>query len=355
MNAGGAETFLMKIFRSIDRTKFQMDFCVAITYRGVYDDEIESSGGIIYHIPPKTKNPFSSFDAIKKIVKENNYSSVLRISQNSISCIDLMAAKLGGAKILAFRSSNSGTCGGKLQDIMHEVFKPVLNSVSNVKIAPSICAANFMFGKKVVNKNEVNILNNGLDIELFKFNENIRESYRKSLGIENKYVVGHVGRFNEQKNHEFIIKMFGELVKIKPESHLILVGDGEKRTEIEQLCDKLSIKNHVSFLGIRSDIPMIMMAMDVFVLPSFFEGMPNVAIEAQTTGLRCLLADTITLEAKVSDLVQYLPISDFKIWVNFILSHNMTSLNRGEYASIMQKSGYSIDDVSRKFVEILYK
>ena len=355
MNAGGAETFLMKIFRTLDRTQYQMDFCVAITYRGTYDDEIEQNGGVIHHIPPKTKNPFSSFGAIRRIVKENGYEAVLRISQNSMSCIDLIAAKFGGAKTLAFRSSNSGTCGTRFEDLAHLLFKPVLNMVANIKIAPSVMAGEFMFGKKAVQSSKVKIINNGLDIEQFCFDPKIRDAYRKTLNINSKYAIGHIGRFNSQKNHIFIIDFFEKYSMINPNAILILVGEGETRENVKKECRLRNIQEKVLFLGVRPDVSNIMMALDVLVLPSLFEGMPNVAIEAQTTGLQCLLSSNITREAKVSDLVEFLPIDNTDKWVNALQkgSKSVTN-NREQYAVILMDKGYSIHDVRDNFMNLIF-
>lgn len=356
MNVGGAETFLMKIFRTIDRKKYQMDFCVAIENKGMYDEEIENGGGVIYHVPAKTKHPIKSFRAIKKIVAEGKYTSVLRVSQNAMSSIDLVAAKKGGAKILAFRSSNTGTCGSEFEDIMHILFKPLVKHIANVKIAPSKLAALFMFGKKSVESGEVHILKNGLNIEKFIFNLNVREKLRRENLWEKKFLLGHVGRFEKQKNHKFLIEVFEHYVKINPNAHLLLIGDGEGNREIRKLCEDKNILRNVSFLGIRSDVNEIMMALDVLLLPSFFEGMPNVAIEAQTTGLPCVLSDCITKEARVTDLVQYVPLDVVSDWVKAIENiKECENSKRKEYAVKMRKEGYAIDQVVLEFIEMIYR
>lgn len=356
MNVGGAETFLMKIFRTIDRKKYQIDFCVAIEERGDYDDEIESGGGIIYHVPPKTKNFIGSYRSIKKIVLEGKYTSVLRISQNAMSSIELFAAKRGGAKILAFRSSNTGTCGSKFEDIMHTLFKPVVNRIANVKLAPSKLAADFMFGRKNVDNNKVYILNNGLNIAKFVFDLKVRERVRKENLWSDKFLLGHIGRFEKQKNHEFVIEIFERYLKNNQNAHLVLVGDGETRKRIEKMCEDKKISEHVSFLGIRSDINEIMMALDILLLPSLFEGMPNVAIEAQTTGLPCVLSDTITREAGITNLVQYISLNIMSDWIMAIekVEHDEKPV-RTMYANEMHQKGYSIEEVTMKFINLMFE
>lgn len=356
MNAGGAETFLMKIFRTLDKSKYRMDFCVAINYKGYYDDEIESRGGVIHHVPPKTKNPFSSFEAIRKIVREGNYNSVLRISQNSMSCIDLVSARFGGASILGFRSSNSGTCGSKFEDIAHYFFKPIANMVTNVKIAPSTEAAEFMFGKMNIERGKVEILHNGLDVERFKFDKKKRDNIRKILNVEEKFVIGHIGRFNKQKNHEFLIRVFSKIIKVNPNAHLVLVGEGNTESIVRSSVIENNLEKNVTFLGVRSDVEYLMMAFDVLFLPSIFEGMPNVAIEAQCTGLPCKLSDTITKEAKITDLVEFIGLNDYDAWAKSATSImlNGKMIDREQYSSQVKRQGYSIQDVSDRFIQLFY-
>ena len=222
MDVGGAETFLMKVFRSLDRTKYMLDFAVASSKKGFYDDEILKLGGRIFHIPPKSTGLFKNFNRIRQIVKENSYKSVLRISQHSLSALELLAAWLGGARIRAFRSSNSNTVNGsKMELFIHKLclFMPKL--FANVKIAPSTESAVFMFGKRCLKKKKVAIVKNGIDLSFYKYSDHERERIRKELSINDCFVVGHIGRFSSQKNHPYLIKIFKEIKK-KNENSLLL-------------------------------------------------------------------------------------------------------------------------------------
>jgi len=355
MNTGGAETFLMKVLRSLDRSSYTMDFCVAIEEKGYYDEEIERLGSKIYHIPPKTKNPFSSFNAIKKVVKDGKYDSVLRISQNSMSAIDLIAAKCGGAKNLLFRSSNTGTCGNRVDDIAHFLCKPIAMVVPTIKIAPSSEAAAFMFGKSSLKKGNVAILKNGLNIDLFEFDKKKRNNIRSQQNWEDYFVIGHVGRFNKQKNHKFLISIFSNEKIDKKKIKLVLIGSGELEEETRSLVNKLGISNSVEFMGIRNNVNELMMAFDAFVLPSYYEGMPNVAIEAQTTGLPCLLSSTITKEVIITDLVRFIDINDETAWINSLNEISFHgSVDREKYAIKMREAGYSIYDVIEHFKKLAF-
>ena len=284
MNTGGAETFLMKMFRNIDRKQYMMDFCV-VSKENYYEEEIKQLGGKMFYIPLKSKHPVKSFNAIRRIVKENNYNYVIRVNEHSLSTIDLLAAKSGGAKVLAMRSSNASS-GSKMSVFLHKMFIFLPKIIPNVKFAPSKLAAEYTFGKNCIENNNTMLLNNGLDTKKFTYSVNERYKIRKQLGIEEeKIVIGHIGRFNTQKNHEFLIDIFNEFHKRNSNSILVLVGKGNLEDKIKDKVKKLGLANDVLFLGVRKDIPELLCAFDIFLFPSFYEGMPNTVIEAQTTGL----------------------------------------------------------------------
>jgi len=354
MDRGGAETFLMKVYRAIDKKKYQLDFCVN-KENGFYDEEIRKMGGRIFVIPPKSHNPFKSFKAIKKIVKDNNYKYVLRTSQQSLATIDLIAAKKGGADVLIYRSSNAGMTGGFIKRFINKLFGFLPRVVPNIKIAPSVKAATFVFGKKAVKNNEILILNNGLDYNIFKYDEKKRIQKRKELKIEDKTILyGHVGRFNSQKNHLFLIDVFNEICKRQKNSMLLLIGEGEEKEKVIKYINELNLSNKVIILEPQANVQDYYMAMDLFVFPSLFEGMPNVIIEAQATGLRCILSDTITEEADVSGLLKYISLNKSAIeWADEILSNN--NYKRVDTYKSFKDNGYLIDDVVNVFKDNILK
>lgn len=355
MNAGGAETYLMKLLRQLDRTYYQMDFCVMISEEGYYDKEIKELGGKIYHVPPKTQNPFKAFLTIRKIVRDGQYKSVLRISQNSLSCMELYAAKSGGAQKLCFRSSNSNTCGNFLGYIVHVAFKPWLNLVANVKIAPSTEAGIFMFGKRQVRNNRVFFLHNAIDTKIFTYNEMIRKQYRSGLGIEDKYVIGHIGRFTKQKNHSFLLHVFSEVHKRNRNAVLLLVGDGELQKTIKEKVSYMKLEDSVIFLGVRQDVSELMDAMDLFLLPSLYEGMPNALVEAQAVGLPCIVADNVTRESDITGLVQYITLKKPEEWVRKIINKMQQENTERKSKEICYKEqGYDIESVCRIFEKLVF-
>lgn len=351
MNTGGAETFLMKIYRKLDRTHYQMDFCVT-SEENYYADEIYSLGGKIYHIPPKSKYPLKSFLSIKNLVKKENYQYVIRVNEHSLSVLDLIAAKMGGAKRLIMRSSNSSS-GSKMSIILHKLFKFLPAYVPDVKMAPSTLAAEYTFGKRNVRRDEVILLNNGLDIDKFAYSIEAREKIRKEFNIESKFVIGHIGRFNEQKNHEFLLEIFDQVLAVRDNAVLLMVGNGNLIDDIQSKARKKGIYDKCIFAGIRSDINEILSAMDVFVFPSFYEGMPNTVIEAQASGLPCVISDTITREVKIIDNVCCLSLGNESVWANSII--DFEACGRKDVMTEFLKAGYDIKSVANVFQEIVFE
>ena len=349
MDAGGAETYLMKIYRKLDREKYQMDFCVANTNKGFYEDEITSLGGKIYRITNKSKNMIKNFTDIKKIVKQNSYKYVLRISQHSLSALELLAARLGGARILAFRSSNTHSGGGKFNMIIHYLFRPFANMISNLKIAPSTEAAKFMFGTNIVKRNKFVLLPNGLDLEKFKFSEENRAKIRSELNLKDEFVIGHVGRLTEQKNHKFLLEVFKRYLEYNNNSILLLVGKGELEKQIREYAKELEIIDKIIFYGVSDKVNEIYSAMDIYVFPSLFEGMPNTVIEAQANGLNCIISDTITKEVNMSNRSIQLSLNNMDSWVSNIKQKSI--VYRLE-CSI--KEEYNIKKVVANFEKIMF-
>lgn len=354
MNAGGAETFLMKVYRTLDTTKYQMDFAVAIKDKGYYDDEILERGGRIYHITPKSEGMVDNFISIKKLVSEEHYDCVLRTSQHSLSALELYASKLGGASERAFRSSNSNTVtGSKKEFLLHKICLFMPRMFANTRLAPSSEAADYMFGKRSVQRGLATLVHNGIDLNAYCYDQKARISCRRGFELENNLVIGHIGRFNQQKNHRFLLEIFKRIKDARHDSVLLLVGTGELETQIREQASELGIKDSVIFTGVRSDVPKLLSAMDVFVFPSFYEGMPNTVIEAQATGLPCVIADTITREADITGLVQYLPLSDSADkWAEAAIAAAQTE--RTDTKEAFLKNGYDIESVAKQFCELVF-
>lgn len=354
MDAGGAETFLMKMYRQIDRSRYQMDFVVSGDGRGYYEDEIEQLGGKVYRITRKTKDFAAYRRELAGAVRDDGCPSVLKIGSDALSAIDLWVAKRAGARRLAMRSSNASDGKGGLGQFIQKVIRRPLTSVADVKIAPSDLAAEYTFGSKAVRNGEVHYLHNALDLDAYAFSADKRTVVRDELGIgANAFVVGHVGRFTKQKNHGFLLDAFAELLKAESNAWLVLVGKGELEDEIRAKAEALGILSSVVFTGVRSDIPALLSAFDVFALPSLYEGMPNVVIESQAAGLSCVVADTVTKQADVAGLVKFLPIDDAGAWAQAMGSTDPHAV-RPDTREAMSAAGYDIAKAVDEFVGLVY-
>ena len=349
MNMGGAENFLMKVYRAIDRTQYQMDFCVCVEEKCDYEDEIRELGGKIFRIPPKSKDTEKFKQQLTKLIRDHHYRNVLKITSNAAGFLDLKIAKEAGAERTIARSSNSCDGSNTLHNLAHRISKVIWMKYADVKLAPSDLAAVHTFGAGAVKKGEVHFLNNGLDLGVYHFSPEARTALRKELGAGNGTpVLGHVGRFNTQKNHDFLVRFFAEYLKERPDALLALVGVGELEPQIRQLVKELDIENKVKFLGLRKDVPALMSAFDVFVFPSLYEGMPNTVIEAQACSLPCVIADTITAQANISGAVRYVPLGDVRAWNEAV----GTALAAGRTEADM--SAYDIQIVAEQFCRLCF-
>ncbi|OFD36886.1 glycosyltransferase family 1 protein [Bacillus mycoides] len=353
INAGGAETFLMKLYRALDKTKYQMDFYCMSLEKGYYEEEIKELGGKVYYAVPKSQNWIKAFLTLKNVVKENKYECVMRVSQHSLATFDLIAAKMGGAKTLVQRSSNSNAAS-KIGRILHDLFKWLPMIIPNVKIAPSSEAAEYTFGKNCVKDGKATLVRNAIPLNAFLFKQEKRNEIRKELNLDNKFVVGHVGRFDTQKNHGYLIDVFSEIVKRNTNSILVLTGKGSLENDIRKKVEMMGLTEKVILTGVRSDVPDIMMAMDVFIFPSLYEGMPNTVIEAQGTGLPCIISDTITRESDITGNVTYLSINDSaESWAENAVSY-LKGYERKNVQKEFVEKGYDITSESEQLMRMIH-
>lgn len=337
----------MKIYRTLPPEEYQFDFIVS-DENGCYTREVLDRGGRIHPIPLRTKDLPGAFRGIYNVVRNNGYDIVLKLGESSLAVVDLIAARLGGAKTLALRSCNAPTGRSLASRCVHGALKPALNLFSTVKLAPSALAADYMFGKR----KDVRLLNNGVDLSIFRYDSEGRSRIRQEFSLEGKLVVGHVGRFHEQKNHMYLLEVFGKIHDRRPDAVLLLVGIGKLEEKIRSRVKELNLEDAVIFAGQRFDVPQLLSAMDVFVFPSFHEGMPNTVIEAQATGLPCVIADTITPDADITGLVHYLPLTGTaEYWADTALS--LLTEERRDTKPDFLKAGYDIESVAKELIRIL--
>ncbi|WP_066389211.1 glycosyltransferase family 1 protein [Neobacillus mesonae] len=352
MERAGLETLIMNIYRNIDRSKVQFDFLAHYGEEADYNEEIRSLGGRIFEMPvikTTTKTNyhkiFQYIKALKAFFKEHQEFKVVHGHMTNTASIYMPIARRHGVKCCIAHSHLARARQG-LTGVVTNILQLPIERVSNEYFSCSEKAAEWMFSKKNITEKKVKIIHNAIDSKLYDYNEDRRKVYRESLKLDNKLVIGHVGRFYYQKNHDYLIDIFNELVKINPESVLLLIGEGVLRNEIESKVNLLNLNNKVKILGKRSDIAGLMQAMDIFVMPSHFEGLPVVGVEAQAAGLKCVMSDAITTETDITGNIKFLPLSiGPQAWAKEILDFS-NCLNRETTRDKIIKAGYDIKTVS---------
>lgn len=345
MNRGGAETLLMNLYRNIDRTKIQFDFLTC--KEGAFDEEIQNLGGIIHRIPYITDvGHWGYFRALNHFFSSNKGYKIVHSHMDKMSGLVLKVAKEHNIPTRIAHSHNTSSEGNSLAKLYKwYVGKNILTSATHY-MACSEKAAEWLFKDKI---HRVQILKNGIEPEGFKFSSLNRERIRGEFGIKNSdFVIGHIGRFNEQKNHYFLLDVFAKIAKVEKNAYLLLVGDGILREQLKKKAISLKLENKVIFTGVRSDIPNLLQGMDLFAFPSLHEGLPVTLIEAQSAGIPCLISDVITEEVDLGlGLVEYLPIKKHQQWVDAITTKMSTSTNRFiDSAQILSDKGYNIKNTA---------
>lgn len=342
---GGVETFLMNYYRNIDRNKVQFDF-ISIYDKLCFENEIKSLGGRVYRICSEKVNPIKYCKQLEKIIRENNYKIVHINMLSAANILPVIVAKRQKIKRIIIHSHNSNTPSGLLRKLLNTLNKPFLHLGTDF-FACSKLAGEWLFGKNFLKKHELKIINNAVDIDKYKFNAKTRENIRNELECREKFVIGHVGRFCYQKNHDFLINVFYEVQKEDKDMILLLIGEGELKEEIQEKVKKLNIQDNVIFLGTTNKVQNYLQAMDLFVLPSRFEGLPVVGIEAQASGTKCLFSNNITKETKIVDNTEFLDLN-VQEWKNAIL--NCKNVSK-EYENVIDDK-YNIRVASKELEKI---
>lgn len=353
MNVGGAETFLMKLYRNIDKEKYQFDFCVGGDEIGYYEPEIHELGGRVWHVPMKTKGIIAFSRVFLQLLRDQQYDAVFRLGDIWISGYELWLAKFAGIRIRALRSCNADAPMGKLGRTIHYLLRAPMTGAANIKLAPSTKAAEFTFGKRIVSKGNVQLLNNAIQYQDYAYSEKARIEIRRELGLGEKKVILHVGRMTRQKNHAFLIDVFQRILARVPNATLILVGTGELQESIQRMIEENDMQNSVIMTGVRNDVSKFLSAADLFLLPSFYEGMPNTIIEAQAAGLPCVVSDTVTKEADITGLVTYVSLSEIDTWVEHVIKKLFATRNT-DVLKFFKQAQYDIDSVCTRFVSLFF-
>jgi len=297
-NLGGIETFLLNLYNQIDRNKIQFEFITAVK-RPALEQQFLKLGGVIHHVSAH-KNVICYCRDVKSILESG--IDVVHIHKNSAAnIIPVILAKKCKIRKIIVHSHNTAPSTGKISVLLHKINKPYLNRMADVRLACSIEAGKWLFGKE-----QFEIMTNGVLTDKFCYNESVRKNKRQELNIDKStLVIGSIGRFVKQKNQLRAVDIFAEFTKIQSNAVLLFVGEGELRPQIEKYTKEKNLTEKIKFLGIRYDIPELLMAMDCFLMPSLHEGLPIVAVEAQAAGLPLILADTVSSETELTSAVRW--------------------------------------------------
>lgn len=346
LNMGGAENFIVNLYRCINKEEMQFDFLLYDKPHGknLYD-EVERLGAKIYYVPSKREGIVRNYCTIKKIIEQNKYEIVWKHTGNCFSGLDIIAARFGKAqrRILHSHSSN----GQGIQKILHYICRPLVDKFVTDCFACGSEAGKWMFrNKKYI------IIPNGIDTERYRFRQEIRSEYRNNLRINDKMVIGHVGRFVSEKNHAFIIDVFKEVCNRNKEAVLMLIGAGELQEKVHDQVKRLELSEKVLFLNTRDDVPELMQAMDVLFMPSLFEGLPVTLIEAQAAGLPCVVSENITREVDLTGNIKFYSLDGpVEVWADAV-EHAAGGERYGAY-NLVKEAGYDVRDIALKMQQFL--
>jgi len=353
MNRGGAETMIMNLYRHIDKTKIQFDFVVHTKEKCEFDEEIENHGGIIYRVPRYIgKNHFEYIDSWKNFfINHQDYKIIHGHIRSTASLYLKVAKKLG---LITIAHSHNTSSGNGISSIVKNILQYPIRYTADYFLACSEASGKWLFGNRIILNRNFKLLLNAIEIDNFLFNNDLRNTIRKEFGVEDKYVIGHVGRFHPQKNHDFLINIFKIVHNKFTNSVLLLIGDGDLKESIQTKVKKENLENSVIFTGLRSDVPDILNGMDIFLMPSLFEGLPVTLIEAQANGMNCIVSDSITSEVKITDQVEFISLKNStEYWSEIILKY-MGKNERKNMSNQIVKAGYDIK-ANAKWLEGFYK
>ena len=346
MHCAGIEAFLMNIYRNIDRKKVQFDFLVHYHEHQFYDDEIEAMGGKIYRLSVRDDNDFIKYQRdLRRFFEEHKEYKIVHAHMESFAMFYMPYVKKVGISVRIAHSHNDKvdpTIKGFVKNLMNKPFKYYATEY----MACSKEAGKYLFGNR-----KCWVIPNAIDAAEFRYNETVRDAVRKEWGIEDKFVIGHIGRFNTQKNHTFLMDVMKEIIRQNANAVLLSVGEGEIENEIKAKAKKLGIADHIIFLGVRKDTARLYQAMDVFVFPSLYEGLGIVGIEAQAAGLKMICSDSIPDIARVTKNVEAESLhSPASVWADKILKY-ADGYDRNDTFEQICAAGFDIKVIAKRLEE----
>lgn len=349
---GGAESRVMDIYRHLDRSRILFDFCVHAQGPGFYDAEIEKLGGHVYRVPRfRAVNWMAYRRAWKEFFRTHPGYVAVHGHMTSTASIYLPIAGKSGVPLTIAHARSAGVDPGP-KGWLTRLLRRNLWKKADLCLTCSRMAGEAVFGKARSDAGKVQTIPNAIDAEAFAFSATRREKKRQELGIApEEFVIGHVGRFGHMKNHDFLLEVFAHVCRQLPSSRLLLVGEGGLMEEMKQKAADLGVADRVIFAGNQAGVADYDMAMDFFVFPSIFEGLPGSVIEAQATGLRCLVSDSVTPEVLITPLAEAMPLGQgAKKWADHVLIKR--NYVRGRMTEEVRRAGFDVLDQVKTLEEI---
>ena len=347
LNRGGAETMVMNYYRAIDRSKLQFDFVVHREEEGDYEEEIRSLGGKIYRMMPLRPHTFGKYaHQISEFFDAHPEYRIIHGQCSESGYFFYKEAARRGIPVIIAHAHNSHV-KFDLKWIVRTWMKHQMRPYLTHYFACGEEAAEWLFGKQLALK--AIIQKNAIDTIKYKFNEQLRGKKREELGLASTTLtICHIGRFDKVKNHSFILEIFNKLLKKRPDAHLLLIGDGRLREQTEKKAMEKGIHTHVHFLGVRRDVNELLQASDALVFPSLFEGLGIAVVEAQCTGMPCIISDIIPNEVMITDLVEKVSLHESaSSWAEKLIAASTQAFDRPAYAEKVASAGYDIKSNSR--------
>lgn len=348
MHAGGLEALIMTVYRAMDREAYQFDFLVHTDEECAHDAEIERLGGRIYRLPrPTARTAPGYYRRALRFFQAHPYE-VVHGHMDSTAALYLRAARKCGATV-RIAHGHSISAGRSLKGFLTWCMHLPLGGVVTRRVACSRAAARWLFGEKATRAGQVEVIPNAVDTAAFAFSEEARRSLRAALGVEDAFVYGHVGRLEAPKNHAFMLRVFRAIHAQNKRAVLLLVGEGSLEADIRRQAEAYGLGDAVRFLGLRRDIPALMQAMDLFLLPSLYEGLPVVMVEAQCADLPCVISDRVPAESILTELVTVLPLNSPERWAEAGQKALQSDIRaRREGLAAVRRAGFDVaDTVSR--------
>lgn len=345
LNRGGTEAFIMNVIRGLQSEEMSFEVMVHGYDKGVYDDELQALGVPIHQVPVKGKDPLGNKRAIKKVLSEGSFDVIHSHLNDQTGPILAMAKKAGIPIRLSHSHSTESYSSNQLKQILGQMARKKIKPNATSFLSCGQLAGEFLYG------DDFTIIPNAIDTDMFKFDSEQRDMIRRQYNIlDTDVVYGHVGGFNHIKNHQFLIQVFAKVHQSNPKAKLLLVGSGNLIIEMKQLVNKLQIQDAVIFAGLQENVVPYLSAMDVFVMPSLFEGFPYVLVEAQTNGLPIVCTSNIDPGVALTSLIQFASLEDEATWIR-LLSH-IQPQDRHSFENEIVAQGFdlqSLNDLMMKY------